>query len=405
MLRTTRTASTPEESVSAPSRATDSISSKLFSSFGDLPSDWLRLCGHADLAMDREALGVFQRTLADQCRCWAVIVYRHELPIGCAALCLFPTELADVSNRWLARMRDRIRTFWPGFLRLNVLFCGLPIPSGASHIRFRASADPREIIAATAEVDRIMRGLARTNGARLLVFKELEETTSDLAQVLRQAGYIQGDVPPMHHLNRSFQSFAEYRDALRSRYRAQIQRSQKKLTMAGFEALRGRGQPFFEAHWSDDAYPLYVAVQQRAEHKLELMPSSFFREMARTLGDEVSLTVLRREGRVCAFTFAITRESTHYNLYSGLDYGLNNEGDLYFNLFYNDLDQAFGSGATSVHLGQTSDSFKSRLGSSAQPLHFFVRGSSAWMTALLRRLAFLAFPALPRVRSQDVFAR
>ncbi len=355
--------------------------------------------------MDLKALGVFQRTLADQCRCWAVIVYRSELPIGCAALCLFPTELADVSNPWLSRMRDRIRTIWPGFLRMNVLFCGLPIPSGASHIRFRASAEPQEVMAVTAEVDRIMRGLAAANGARLLVFKELEETTDMLAQALRQAGYIQGGIPPMHVLDRRFQSFAEYRDALRSRYRAQIQRSQKKLNTAGFEALSGRGQAFFDAHWSDDVHQLYVAVQQRAEHKLELMPSSFFRELAHALGDEVALTLIRREGHVCAFTFAITRESTHYNLYSGLDYALNNEGDLYFNLFYNDLDQAFRSGATSIHLGQTSDSFKSRLGSRAQPLYFFVRGSAAWMNWGLRRVSFLAFPELAGVRSQDVFAR
>jgi hypothetical protein len=391
--------------VSAPHRETGSISAKLFSSFEELPSDWRRLCARADLAMDPDALGVFQRTLVDQCRCWAVIVYRQQVPIGCAALCLFPTELVDVSSPLLKRMRDRIRTFWPSFLRLNVLFCGLPVPSGASHIRFRVGADASEIMAVAAEVDRVMRGLARTTGARLLVFKELEETADTLAQALRQAGYIPGDIPPMHLLKRRFQSFGEYRDVLRSRYRAQIQRSQRKLKTAGFEALRGRGQAFFDAHWSDEAHQLYVAVQQRAEHKLELMPSSFFRELARTLGEEVSLTLIRREGRVCAFTFAITRERTHYNLYSGLDYPLNNKGDLYFNLFYNDLDQAFRSGATSIHLGQTSDSFKSRLGSSAQPLHFFVRGSAAWTNWGLRRMASLAFPELPRVRSQDVFAR
>jgi predicted N-acyltransferase len=257
----------------------------------------------------------------------------------------------------------------------------------------------------TAEVDRIMRELARASGAKLLVFKELEDTKGALEQALRQADYIQGDIPPMHLLNRSFQSFAQYRDALRSRYRAQIQRSQKKLMTAGFEALSGRGQAFFDSHWSEDVHRLYVAVQQRAEHKLELMPSSFFTELAQTLADEVSLTLIHREGRVCAFTFAITRERTHYNLYSGLDYALNNEGDLYFNLFYNDLDQAFRSGATSVHLGQTSDSFKSRLGSSAQPLHFFVRGSGAWTNWALRRVASIAFPKLPRMRSRDVFGR
>ena len=86
-----------------------------------------------------------------------------------------------------------------------------------------------------------MRRIARAVGARLLVFKELEETSGALAEALRRAGYMHGGIPPMHLLNRPFKSFTDYRDALKSRYRAQIQRSEKKLKAAGFEALCGRG--------------------------------------------------------------------------------------------------------------------------------------------------------------------
>jgi hypothetical protein len=393
----------PEYAPASLSGEAGSISSRVFSSFDDVPRAWRSLIPRADLAMDPDVLRIFQRTLADQCLCWGVIVYDHGAAIGCAALCLFQTELAGDSHPMLTRLRDRIRRVWPGFMRVKVLFCGLPTPSGATHLR--ASADARHVRLLAAEVDRVMRRIARTVGAKLLVFKELEETSGALAQALTQAGYVHGGIPPMHILNRSFKSFADYRDALRSRYRAQIQRSQKKLEAAGFEALSGRGGAFFDAHWNDDVHRLYVAVQRRAEQKLELMPAAFFRELAHALGDEVSLTLIRRAGRVCAFTFAITRAGTHYNLYSGLDYALNADGDLYFNLFYCDLDQAFRSGATSVHLGQTSDSFKSRLGSATQPLHFFVRARAAWQNAALRLLAPVAFPAAPSVRSQDVFAR
>jgi hypothetical protein len=376
------------------------LRSEVFSSFDDLPADWLSLCDSADLAMDPKVLSVLQRTLADQCRCWGVIVYDRGEAIGCAALALFPTELVEAPPPWLAGLRDRVRRIWPGFLRLNVLFCGLPIPSGSTHLRFRAGANIADVVA---EVDRVMRGLARETGARLVVFKELEETSGALAESLEQAGYMHGGIPPMHLLNRSFKSFADYRGALRSRYRAQVQRSQKKLEAAGFEVLRGRGAAFFDAHWSEETHRLYVAVQQRAEQKLELLPSAFFREMAHALDDEVSLTLIRRDGRICAFTFAITRAGVHYNLYSGLDYALNNEGDLYFNLFYQDLDQAFRGGATSVHLGQTSDSFKSRLGATTQPLYFFVRARAAWLNAALRPLAPVVFPKAAQPVAHDVF--
>lgn len=398
-------AAPPEGASGALSGEAASLSSQVFSSFDDPPREWRSLVARDDLAMDPEVLRVFQRTLADQCRCWGVIVFDRGTAIGCAALCLFQTELADISHPMLARLRDRIRRVWPGFMRVNVLFCGLPAPSGSTHLRVGASADAGRVRLVAGEVDRVMRRLARTARAKLLVFKELEDTSGALAQTLLQAGYAHGGIPPMHLLNRSFKSFTDYRDALRSRYRAQIQRSQKKLEAAGFEALSGRGGAFFDAHWNDEVHQLYVAVQRRAKQKLELMPSAFFRELAHTLGEEVSLTLIRRAGRVGAFTFAVTRGATHYNLYSGLDYALNAEGDLYFNLFYCDLDQAFRSGATSVHMGQTSDSFKSRLGSATQPLHFFVRARAAWLNAALRLFAPVAFAAAPSVRSQDVFAR
>jgi predicted N-acyltransferase len=133
------------------------------------------------------------------------------------------------------------------------------------------------------------------------------------------------------------------------------------------------------------------------------MPASFFTEMAAALGDEAHLTVIRKDGRVCAFTFAVTRGDTHYNLYSGLDYALNNEGDLYFNLFYHDLDQAFRAGVCSVHLGQTSDSFKSRLGSVTEPLFFFAHGRPKAFHAILKLFAPLAFPKVSAVEANDVF--
>ena len=350
--------------------------------------------------MDVDVLSVFQRTLADQCRCWGVIVtdraplrLRGAVPVSDRAFRHFPPPAGAPARRRAARLA-RLPAH-------SVLFCGLPVPSGATHFRTRSSEDVSRV---AAEVDRVMRRIAPTVGAKLLVFKELEETFGALAETLQRAGYMHGGIPPMHLLNRSFKSFADYRDALKSRYRAQIQRSEKKLKAAGFEALSGRGAAFFDAHWNDEAHQLYVAVQSRAEQKLELMPAAFFRELAHALGDEVLLTSFAAPAG-CAPLRSPSPARARITTYIRADYELNNEGDLYFNLFYNDLDQAFRSGATSVHMGQTSDSFKSRLGSSTQPLHFFVRARAPWMNVALRVFAPLAFPAVRPVRPQDVFAK
>lgn len=355
--------------------ASHRIHSQLFDSFADAPDAWRELCSPDDLGMDLSLLDVFQRTLKGQCRCWGLIVHDgSQKAIGCAALCVFRTGL------------------------INVLFCGLPIPSGSTHLRIREGADAVTVVR---EVERAMQKLAASQKCQLVVFKEFGEATppSGLTQ-----DYIRGEIPPMHLLDASFRTFDEYRDSLKSRYRSQVKRSQQKLSAAGFEVLWGRGAAFVEQHFNEKVHKLYVAVQKHAKHKLELLPRALFTELAKMLDEEVLLTLIRRNGRVCAFTFSITRAGTHYNLYSGLDYELNNEGDLYFNLFYNDMDQAFRAGAKSLHLGQTSDQFKSRLGTRAEPLFAYVRARWTPFHKLLRLVSPLAFPKVVKGESHDVFS-
>jgi hypothetical protein len=352
--------------------------------------------------MDPRVLRVFQQTLADDFRCWGVIVFDDAgAPVGCAALCLFPVEVIDSNHPLVVRPRDWLRRLWPKLGTMKVLFCGLPVPAGSSHLRVRPGASAGAV---AAEVDRVMAELAGRVKARLMLFKEMGEEASPLAAALTARGYVRGDILPVHHLQAAFPSFAAYRDALKNRYRSQVLRSQKKMAAAGFEVLSGRGAAFVAEHFDAGVHALYVAVQQRGEQKLELLPRSFFLELSSALGDEVLLTLIRRDGRVCGFTFGVTRGGTHHNLYSGLDYAANHEGDLYFNLFYLDLDAAFQAGATVVTMGQTSNSFKSRLGTQARKLWFFARGRPAIFHGLLRLVAPLAFPKAPTVEGNNVFA-
>ena len=57
-----------------------------------------------------------------------------------------------------------------------------------------------------------------------------------------------------------------------------------------------------------------------------------------------------------------------------MDYAVNRECDLYFNIMYDGLDCGLRSGASDICLGQTSYTFKSRLGCYQEPRVFFVKG-------------------------------
>jgi len=249
-----------------------------------------------------------------------------------------------------------------------------------------------------------MRELAQRERASLIVFKELGADASHLAQPLESNGYEMGDVPPMHCLAGGHRGFESFIGSMRSRYRAQVQRSRRKIAANGFEIEHHLTPDSIESAFTPHLHGLYERVWDRSAYKLERLPREFFIRAAGSLPNDAALTVIqRRSGEAIGFTFSIARGSRWHNLYSGIDYSINGEGDLLFNLFYADLALAFERGCLDILLGQTSDEFKSRLGSVAQPLRFFVRARSSIVHAGLRAFAPVAFPTVPPIRSSRVF--
>jgi Acetyltransferase (GNAT) domain len=356
---------------------------RIYNSIKDVsPADWQQLTGNVpDLGMDPRMIRVLEETLADQCRMWTMMV---EDPMGavvaCACLSLFVVDAAVAAPRAVRKIAEFIRKSWLGFLKIGVLFCSLPVPAGESHIRMTPKADRGAVLTAVHEG---MCRLARNHRAQMMMFKEFEVGRHSELAPLERLGYLRGDVPPAHDLLGDFRSFTEYLSALKARYRNQITRSVKKFEQAGFRAVHVHDSAEIERLYTDRMHELYEAVWSRAEDRLEKLPAEFFRRTARAFPGRTSLTIIYRGEHVAGFTFGLSSGRVYHNMRSGIDYALNGEGDLYFNLFYNDLDHAFRRGHQEIRLGQDSDYFKTRLGSLPRALFFLLfagaeSGASGW---------------------------
>ena len=376
---------------------------RIYDSITDVsPEAWQRLTGsEPDLGMDPRLIRVLEETLADQCRMWTMMV---EDPTGavvaCACLCLFVVDAVLTVPPAVRRIAEFFRRYWTGFLKFGVLFCSLPVPAGENHIRMTPEADRGAVLTA---VHQGMRRLARKDRARMMMFKEFEVARQSELMPLERLGYLRGDVPPPYDLPAHFGSFDEYRSALKARYRNQITRSVKKFEQAGFRAVHVHDPTEIERLYTDRMHELYVAVWSRAKNRLEKLPAEFFRRTARAFPGRTSLTIIYRGEHVAGFTFGLSSGRAYHNIRSGIDYALNDEGDLYFNLFYNDVDQAFRRGHEEIHLGQDSDDFKTRLGSRPRALSFYLRAPNPVLQAGLRAFSRMLFPKLPPVRTHDVF--
>ncbi len=78
----------------------------------------------------------------------------------------------------------------------------------------------------------------------------------------------------------------------------------------------------------------------KSDVKLEVFPIEYFHQLALRLEGKVDLVALSRDSRIIAFGWCLEDTSTYHMMYAGIDYTLNHEFDLYFNLMYAGFDRA-----------------------------------------------------------------
>jgi hypothetical protein len=137
--------------------------------------------------------------------------------------------------------------------------------------------------------------------------------------------------------------------------------------------------------------------------KVEVLPIEYFHQTVRRLSPEADLIALFKDGRIIAFGWALRDGPTYHMTYAGLDYRLNHEFDLYFNLMYAGLDRAFRKGAATINAGQTAAAFKARIGCDFAPLYLFAKGLGAVMSGFLYYGAGLLVIQKPSSPPSDVF--
>jgi predicted N-acyltransferase len=265
---------------------------------------------------------------------------------------------------------------WPGFLRFKVLFMGLPVSSGRNHLRIRGGADAPAVIAA---IDRVLRQLAKRTRASAIVLKEFgDDETAALAH-LRPRGYAHAPSLPMNVLDVRYRDFEDFVASRSGHARSNLRHSLRKFADSGIHIEHLPGSPEVADRFSNQVYHLYENVWDRAANRLEKLSPEFFRELARQMGSHVLFTFATHEGEIVAFACSLHTATCYQMLFMGIDYELNRQTDLYFNIFYREMDWAMQRGVQTILMGQTADDFKSRLRCQQRPLHFYVR-----MQGLLR---------------------
>src|SRR5262245_51173635 len=139
----------------------------------------LRFSG-GDPHMDPRFIRTVERSMADQAKFWSVLIRDcNGQPVGSACFCLYRVDGSLFMEGWAQRTTRAIQKIIPGYMRMRVLFCGLPVSGGQSHLRIAEDADHGAILRL---LDDLLMKIARQQRVRIVVMKEFtdgERQTTD----------------------------------------------------------------------------------------------------------------------------------------------------------------------------------------------------------------------------------
>jgi hypothetical protein len=359
----------------------------------------VRAAGGSSIFIDPGFMTAVESSMKQDYRFWYAIAEEDGgRPAACGALCAMTIDMADVTGQGVASVLRRLPEPLSRIRQLKGLFCGLPGSPGQNSLAV-ISAD------ALAALDQAIGEVAMRAGADVIVYKEFGNEELPRMDRLVEFGYRRIPTQPMHFLKPAFPDFAHYCAALSSNYRASVNRSTRKLKPAGAEVKVFTDSDEILRVYTPEVHALYYQMVGKAEVNIELLPIEFFRQLTSRLKGHVELVTIIKEDRIIAIGWCLNVGSAFHLMYAGLDYQLNRELDLYFNLMYASLDRALRSGAAKIHVGQTASAFKARLGCHAESLYGYIKGRGLLMWPLVRFGADLVLSQMPTSPPADIFRK
>jgi predicted N-acyltransferase len=340
--------------------------------------------------------------MQSSCRFWYLIVNDEDArPVACAglhAMTIDLTNFADPRLSWFIKLMPGLSKF----RRLKALFCSLPGTPGDRSIALMPGAASAQVLAT---VDSVMDKLAVEIGVDAIMYKEFSPAELEWMNPLLDLGYRKIVIPPMHLLPPSFANFAKYCAALRRRYRKQVTRSMDKLKTANIEAkvLTETGE-IIELY-TPDIHAMYCEMVAKSDLRLEVFPIEYYQQLTKELAGQIELITLVKDSRIIAFGWCLYDNTTYHMMYAGLDYSLNREFDLYFNLMYIGFDLALRKDVRRIHVGQTATVFKAKMGCESEQRYIFAKGCGPMMRPLFAYGAGFLVRKMPPNPPADIFKR
>jgi hypothetical protein len=325
---------------------------------------------------------------------------------ACVVPCFaFKLSLVALASPWLQRIVGWIRKVVPGFLTTRLFVVGSALSNGDDLLGIKNLADESIWSAErlTAVFDEIRRQ-AKALGIGFVVIKEPGKATTDILRARLGPRFFFVESLPTTILQLPAKERGGYFTAIKTHYRNKLK---KRKAVCAENGVTWRVAADSSGH-AAAIHRLYQEVVDRSDSIFERLNQDFFEEVERLPeGDAFYVLGSKQvEGTdhlvACELVLCDRDRGTIHPIYSGFDYRFKRDTNVYFNMFYQVIEEAERRGFSRVHLGQTSYEIKAELGANRVPLFLGIHHRNSLIQQLLWLLRKALFPVIT-VPDREVF--
>jgi len=334
-------------------------------------------------------------------RFWYLLFYHDDVPVGAVVLSSFAVSLDLLTDKWFQKVVKLLKRWVPHFLRVDILFCGLPVSIGKHTIAIPDMSCSQKVLGLLV---REMTEIAREEQIQILCVKEFLEGDRGFIDSMTQYRFFCSPSLPYMNMEIRWREFQSYLAEMRHAYRRPILRSVRKL---------GESRPVIQRRIPSTEmekpvlvlvtpascpprrfYELYLEVMKRAKIKLEILNEAFFENIYKNLKNEMEILAVINKGQVLSTAMLTVYKGTMTFLLAGLDYSERDEHDAYFNLLYGIVALAIERGCVCLELGQTPYWVKQRLGAKPTASYLYIREEHWYFNCVLKLFRPFLFPEI-----------
>lgn len=170
-------------------------------------------------------------------------------------------------------------------------------------------------------------------------------------------------------LSPSWQSFDDYINALKSKYRIRLKKARKDMQSITTKIFSEHEVALYKK----EIYNLYKNVSDQAAFNTFLLHPDYFENLKKILGDQMTFSTYWKYNKLIGFSSTIEEQNSLHAHFLGYDKNINKYCQLYLNMLYDLVAQAIAKNKSYIDFSRTAIEIKSTVGAKDVPLYLYIK--------------------------------